>query len=101
MVKYFSNTFLATKVIYANQIYDLCEKLNINYDSVKNMAKVNPRFGFSHFDIWTDDYRGYGGACLPKDTKALIQLGNEVGVDMKLLKLVEKINNRLVGSDKE
>lgn len=101
MVKYFSNTFLATKVIFANQIYDLCEKLNINYDSVKDMAKVNPRFGFSHFDIWTDDYRGYGGACLPKDTKALIQLGNEVGVDMKLLKLVEEINNRLVGSDKE
>ncbi|MBA4320978.1 MAG: hypothetical protein C0412_21515 [Flavobacterium sp.] len=101
MAKYFSNTFLSTKVIFANQIYDLCQRLGINYDAVKEMARVNPRFGFSHFDIWTDGYRGYSGACLPKDTKALIQLGDKMGVNLKLLKLVEKINNELLKKTKK
>jgi len=101
MAKYFSNVFLSTKVVFANQIYDLCQKLGINYDLVKEMAKVNPRFSFSHFDIWTDGYRGYSGACLPKDTRSLIQLGDKVGVDLKLLKLVEKINNELLKKTKK
>jgi len=101
MAKYFSNVFLSTKVVFANQIYDLCQKLGIDYDSVKEMAKVNPRFSFSHFDIWTDGYRGYSGACLPKDTRSLIQLGDKVGVDLKLLKLVEKINNELLKKNKK
>jgi len=101
MAKYFSNVFLSTKVVFANQIYDLCQKLGINYDLVKEMAKVNPRFSFSHFDIWTNGYRGYSGACLPKDTRSLIQLGDKVGVDLKLLKLVEKTNNDLLKKTKK
>lgn len=101
MVKYFSNTFLATKVIFANQTYDLCQKLGLDYDLIKTMAKVSPRFGFSHFDIWTDGYRGYSGKCLPKDTKSLIQFGDKLGVDLELLKLVEKINDRLLGETKK
>lgn len=96
MAKYFSNVFLSTKVVFANQIYNLCQKLNINYDLVKEMARANPRFAFSHFEIFTDGYRGYSGQCLPKDTKALIQFGDKLGVDLKLLKLVEKINNKLL-----
>ncbi|PIR72386.1 MAG: hypothetical protein COU42_01405 [Candidatus Nealsonbacteria bacterium CG10_big_fil_rev_8_21_14_0_10_36_24] len=96
MVKYFSNVFLSTKVVFANQIYDLCQKLGINYDLVKKMASVNPRFGFSHFEIFRDGYRGYSGACLSKDIKSLIQLGDKIGVDLKLLKTVEEINNKLL-----
>jgi len=67
MAKYFSNVFLSTKVVFANQIYDLCQKLGINYDLVKEMARVNPRFAFSHFEIFQDGYRGYSGACLEGD----------------------------------
>ena len=101
MVKYFSNTFLATKVIFANQIYDLCQKLNIDYDSIKEMAKTNPRFSFSHFDIWADGYRGYSGKCLPKDTKSLIQFGDKLRVDLSLLKKVDKINEKLLKDNKK
>jgi UDPglucose 6-dehydrogenase len=101
MVKYFSNTFLATKVIFANQIYDLCQKLGVNYDSIKEMARTNPRFSFSHFDIWADGYRGYSGKCLPKDVKSLIQLGDKVGVDLSLLKKVDEINEKLLRNNKK
>ena len=74
MVKYFGNTFLAIKVIFANQIYDLCEKLNINYDVVKESAATDSRISTSHLDIFFDGYRGYSGACFPKDMKSLIGL---------------------------
>ncbi len=106
MVKYFSNTFLATKVVFANQFYDLCQKLGLNYDLVKVMAKANPRFGFSHFEIWSDglrkkSYRGYAGACLPKDTKSLIKFGEKLGVNLELLKSVERINDGLLRETKK
>lgn len=94
--KYLSNSFLATKVIFANQFYDLCQKLKVDYERVKEMAKVSPRFGFSHFEIWMDGFRGYKGACLPKDTKALIQLADKLKVNMDLLKQVDRINERLL-----
>jgi len=96
MVKYFSNTFLATKVVFANQAYDLCQKLGLDYDSIKKMAKASPRFAFSHFDIWTDGYRGYGGHCLPKDTKSLIRFAEETGVELSLLKKVDEANDEII-----
>lgn len=96
LLKYLSNTFLATKVIFANQFYDLCQKLKIDYERVKGMARVSPRFGFSHFDIWMDGFRGYKGACLPKDTKALIQFGDKIGMSMDLLKSVDRINEKIL-----
>ena len=95
MVKYFGNTFLSTRVVFANQIYDLCAKLRINYDLVKESAGADPRIGYSHFDIFFDGYRGYGGACLPKDIRALIDLGKKHVGDFSLLEVVDRINNDL------
>jgi len=96
MVKYFGNTFLATKVIFANQIYDLCQKLGINYNRVAECTCADKRIGRSHLKVWHQGKRGYAGKCLPKDTKAFIQFANEQGVDLKLLKLVDEINDKLL-----
>jgi UDPglucose 6-dehydrogenase len=96
MVKYFTNTFLATRVIFANQIYDLCRKLkSIDYEVVKHAVIQDERIGTSHFDIFADGYRGYGGLCLPKDTKALIQYAKKLNVGLDLLKKVDEINEKL------
>ena len=95
MVKYFGNTFLSTKIIFANQIYDLCEKLNVNYDVIKEAAAADPRIGSSHLDIFFDGYRGYGGACFPKDMKALIGLAKNMGINFGLLKKADEINDIL------
>lgn len=96
MIKYFGNTFLSTRVIFANQMYDLCEKIGASYDVVKECAGADARIGTSHFDIFHDGGRGYAGACLPKDTRALIQLGKKKKSRVTLLETVEKINNKLV-----
>jgi UDPglucose 6-dehydrogenase len=98
MIKYFGNTWFSAKVVFANQIYDLCAKLGIDYDIVRECVGADKRIGSSHLEIFHGGYRGYGGACLPKDTRALIQFGAHQGVQMDLLKKVEEINNRIVAS---
>ena len=100
MIKYFVNTWYCIKVVFANQIYDLCEKAGINYNKVKQGAVFDKRIIDSHFEIFHKGYRGYSGKCLPKDIKAFIQLGNKTGIDLKLHKIVEEINSKLVKKQK-
>lgn len=91
LAKYMENSFLATKVTFCNQFYDLANKFGINYDQLRETWLLDPRIGRSHTFVYPDD-RGYGGSCLPKDTAAIIKQGEDVGVDMKVLKAVEEVN---------
>ncbi len=96
MVKYFGNNFLSVKVIFGNQLYDVCQEIDVDYDTVREAVSHDPRIGPSHLEIFHGGYRGYGGKCLVKDTRALIQLAESVGLNPELLKKVEEINNRLI-----
>lgn len=96
LVKYFGNTWFATKVAFANQMYDLCQKVGANYDVIAESASADKRIGRSHLEVWHKEYRGYGGKCLPKDIKALIQFATTSGMDLKLHKMVEDINKQLM-----
>jgi UDPglucose 6-dehydrogenase len=96
IVKYFGNTWFAIKVAFANQMYDLCQKIGANYETIMESSSADKRIGRSHLQVWHKDYRGYGGKCLPKDIKALIQFASANGVDLKLHKTAEEINNKLM-----
>ena len=73
MVKYLTNTFLSVKVSFANEIYQLCEKLNIDYDKVVEYATYDDRLGKSHWGVpGHDGDFGFGGHCFPKDLSALL-----------------------------
>ena len=96
MVKYFGNTWFSTKVVFVNQIYKLCKKIGIDYEIVRECAVADKMIGPSHLDVHHKGYFGYGGRCIPKDIRALIQLANEQGLDFKLHKTVEEINNQLM-----
>lgn len=75
MVKYTANAFLATKVMFSNEIYELCEKLGIDHSAVVNMVKLDPRIGESHWKVpGPDGDRGFGGHCFPKDVNELLHL---------------------------
>ncbi len=91
MIKIVGNCFLATKVIFANRIYDYCQKKKINYDNIIKMVKADPRIGDSHWNIHFNDYRGYAGYCFPKDMCAIIWDSKD-----ELLSLVDKINRKLL-----
>lgn len=93
MVKYMCNTYLATKVIFANEIFDLCQVLKINYNEVKQMVVADHRIFDSHLEVTPQ--RGFGGKCFPKDIVALLGLAEELGVDLSLLKNVWEKNLKL------
>ncbi len=93
MVKYMANCLLATKVIFANEMYDLCEKLGIKYEEVKKMVIADSRIGKTHLDV-TSLY-GFGGKCLPKDIVAMIGLYRELGIDCSLLETVWNKNLKI------
>lgn len=87
MVKYVGNCFLATKVSFANEIYQICEKLGIKYDGVMNLAKLDKRLGQSHWRVpGPDGHFGYGLTCFPKDINALIAAAVSLGVEPKMLR---------------
>ncbi|MFZ5932695.1 MAG: UDP-glucose/GDP-mannose dehydrogenase family protein [Patescibacteria group bacterium] len=93
MVKYMSNALLSTKVIFANEMYDLCTALGIKYEEVRDMVAADPRIGQSHLSVTT--IRGFGGKCFPKDMVALIGFAKDKKVDAALLKTVWEKNLRI------
>ncbi len=96
LVKYFGNTWFSVKVIFANQMFDLCQKMGVDYDRMVEAAAADKRIGRTHLNVFHKGYRGYGGKCLVKDIRALIQLANNIGVDLRVHKTAEDINNELM-----
>jgi UDPglucose 6-dehydrogenase len=93
MIKYFTNTFLATKVSFSNEMKIICNKININYDKVVEYALYDERLGKSHWDVpGPDNKLGFGGSCFPKDINALIYFSKKEGLDLDLLKSVWETN---------
>jgi UDPglucose 6-dehydrogenase len=86
MIKYVTNTFLSTKVSFANEMYQICESLDVDYDKVMEYAKYDDRLGKSHWSVpGPDGDFGYGGHCFPKDIAALKFIANNLGVDTTVL----------------
>ncbi len=86
MVKYTTNTFLATKVSFANEIKMLSDKLDIDYDKVVEYATYDDRLGKSHWSVPGPDGKpGFGGSCFPKDLNAILDVCRQLGVPAKTL----------------
>jgi UDPglucose 6-dehydrogenase len=95
LLKYSMNCLFATKVIFANSMYDIANKVGANWDAIKDIMYQHPWVGANHLDVMHKGFRGYSGKCLPKDTKAIAY-----GFDNKFLKVVDKINEGLLKGDK-
>jgi UDP-glucose 6-dehydrogenase len=83
------------KVIFSNQIFDVCEALDVDYNVVKKGIAADPRIGGSHMEVFDSGYRGYGGKCLPKDTQGLIELAAALKTPLELFRTVHEINEVL------
>ena len=96
MVKYFTNCFLATKVIFANQMYNICNKTGIDYDKVCEYALYDTRIGKSHLSVpGPDGDLGFGGHCFPKDLAAMISFADNIEANNLFLKSVDDYNQSL------
>ena len=77
IVKYFLNTYLATKVSFANEMKILCDHVNADYHQIVNLVIQDNRIGKSHLMVPGPDGKlGFGGSCFPKDINALLTLVN-------------------------
>lgn len=97
-IKYTLNTFLAAKVIYFNQMYDLFQTMNpeASWEEFITIIGTDPRMGDSHMMVpGHDGSRGFGGSCFPKDTEALVEFAKQQGQSFTLLEEVLKVNNEL------
>ena len=96
MVKYFLNCFLATKVSFANEMYQICGGLGIDYDKVTEYAIYDERLGKSHLNVpCPDGDFGYGGHCFPKDVNALIKVAQDLSIEPHMLKATNEKNNKV------
>lgn len=102
MVKYMRNCFLATKVSFANEMYRFCEKMNINYNIVKNAVIYDKRVGDSHLMVPGHDGRfGYGGTCFGKDSNSMKFQLESKGVECPILNAVIYRNETIDRPEKD
>ena len=91
MIKYANNAFLATKISFINQLSNICQKIpGANIDDVGATMGLDPRIG----KLFLNAGPGYGGSCLPKDMRALINFANISGINPTLLNAVEDLNTK-------
>lgn len=89
IIKYASNTFLALKISYINEIANLCEDYDADIDDVSKGIGLDDRIGEKYLKAGI----GYGGSCLPKDTEALNWIFSQSNNNSKLIEAVRSTNN--------
>jgi UDPglucose 6-dehydrogenase len=82
-----NNLFFATKVSFLNEMFKVAEKVDANWSEAIEGFILDGRIGHSHLNVPGPDGKfGFGGSCFPKDIQAFIEFGNQIGVDMNVLK---------------
>ena len=90
MIKYAANCMLATKISFINEIANICERVGADINEVRRGIGHDARIGFSFLFPGV----GYGGSCFPKDVRALSCIAAAHGLDAKILRSVDSINNQ-------
>jgi UDPglucose 6-dehydrogenase len=101
LIKYTINTFLSTKVIFFNELKNLFDisGSKISWNDFISALSRDDRIGYSHMQVPGHDGRkGFGGACLPKDSYALLKFAEKVGEPLTLLEKVVEINSKIRSS---
>lgn len=88
MIKYASNSFLASKISFINEIANMCELCNADIKTVSLAMGLDPRISSSFLNPGP----GYGGSCFPKDTKAMLYIGKKIGYTPEIIKSTIKVN---------
>lgn len=95
-IKYFENSFLATKLSFFNEMYDFCDHLGLNFEAVRRGLAMDRRITESHtFVDPQQQLRGWGGHCFPKDTSALLAMAKLYDVDLTTLQAAVEYNRKL------
>ena len=93
MIKYMNNCFFATKVSFLNEMYQIAEKSQVNWEQAVDGFVADGRIGHSHLNVPGHDGKfGFGGSCFPKDVQALRNFAEDIGVNPSVLAAVWRKN---------
>ncbi len=92
IIKYASNSFLATKIGFINEVADLCEAVGANVQEVSKAMGIDKRIGSKFLNAGP----GFGGSCFPKDVKAFISTANKLNVDLSIINSVHSSNKKRI-----
>ena len=93
LVKYVNNCFLATKVIFCNEVYEISQALGVDYNELRELWLLEKRVTSSHTLVTKQ--RGFGGKCFPKDLEGMINMSEEAGYSPRLLCKVREKNKKM------
>jgi UDPglucose 6-dehydrogenase len=91
LVKYYNNIYNATLITLANSFYEVCEELGASYSNVKNSLVLRDHINDSYLQC-NENFRGFGGVCLPKDTLAISKLVQKLNLDVDFFETILKEN---------
>jgi len=100
LTKYMENCFLALKVTFCNEFYDIANKVGVDFNEMRELWLLDPRIGRSHTFVMPDS-RGFGGKCLPKDLSAMIHTALDQNYYPNLLMGLQRANEEIRASAKE
>ena len=93
LCKYFHNIYNATLITFANSFYEVCKSLDVDYTEIKNAVAQQEHISNLYLDC-NDNFRGFGGVCLPKDTEAIDSLCKALGLDVNFFQMLLEENNK-------
>tara|TARA_Y100000816_G_C26056668_1_gene554529 strand:- start:414 stop:1211 length:798 start_codon:yes stop_codon:yes gene_type:complete len=91
--KYFNNVLNATLITFANNFYEICLSLGVDYTKVKNAIVNRAHIHDAYLDC-NQNFRGFGGVCLPKDTAAMASLAEKLNIELKFFKYILEENTK-------
>ena len=101
MIKLVRNNYLSTKLIFFNDMFQLCNKIGADYHNVRHGVVIDTKIGPSHTKVDGQTFHGYGGTCFPKDTNSLFHIFQEQGLSSPLLEANLYTNEYLLNPDKK
>jgi UDPglucose 6-dehydrogenase len=95
MIKYFSNVYNALRIVFANSMYEVCQAVGADYQNV--LGAVTRRRDISpNYLQCSDNYKGFGGHCLPKDTQAFESFAKSLGLNADLFTVIVNLNKKFI-----
>jgi UDPglucose 6-dehydrogenase len=95
LYKYMMNSYLAAKVTFMNEFYQLAQSYGLDWKTLTGLSVFDDRIGYTHLSVpGPDGAFGWGGGCFPKDVNAIICEAQQQGLDFSLLKHVNELNKR-------
>lgn len=93
LLKYYNNVFASLRITFSNVFYEISKKFNADYSKIKNAYIKTGKATDMYMDV-SDSLRGYGGMCLPKDTKGLQKLIEKFNLNYQIIKSIDEDNDK-------